>query len=387
MEWEPFIRLIAAAGFAGVIGLDRELRAKPAGLRTNIVVGVAAGAFAYSGMNAFPGGDPSRVAAQIVSGIGFLGGGAIFAAGGKPHGLTTAAALWGSAAAGLAAGVGAYTAGLALVAVTIVALWPLDWVASSLLGSRRRTDRRFSVVVRDLRAANTARALLHGVGVRVDYLDMRPFGVERVAMDVVVHATRAQIGEACHRLRVRDDVLFISEESVFRDEPPELSAIPQGQHRGDRHPDPGLQDDSRLASVRRRRRGGTGGVNAAGRRGRQRRLSRGRRTVAGKGAGSSRRSNTPLSIGAPRRPTRASATAETGSRTTIASTRNGGTVTRSPAALTSWHSTAPPSLSSTPLNGGRAQSRISRHVHLSEDRMPADLAMTSREPIEDLKRQ
>ncbi|MFN2557338.1 MAG: MgtC/SapB family protein [Nitriliruptorales bacterium] len=214
MEWEPFIRLIAAAGFAGAIGLDRELRAKPAGLRTNIVVGVAAGAFAYAGLNSFPAGDPSRVASQIVSGIGFLGGGAIFAAGGRPHGLTTAAALWGSAAAGLAAGVGDYMTGFALVAVTVLALWPLDWVASSLLASRRRTDMRLAVVVRDLAAASTVRALLHEAGVRIDHLDMRPFGDEHVAVELAVHATRPQLAGAIAALRVRDDVLFISEEAV-----------------------------------------------------------------------------------------------------------------------------------------------------------------------------
>ncbi len=214
LEWEPFIRLIAAAGFAGAIGLDRELRAKPAGLRTNIVVGVAAGAFAYAGLKAFPAGDPSRVASQIVSGIGFLGGGAIFAAGGRPHGLTTAAALWGSAAAGLAAGVGAYMTGLALVAVTVLALWPLDWLAGSLLGGRRRADMRIAVVVVDLRAASTSQSLLHELGVRVDHLEMRPFRDEQVAMELAVHATRPQLAEAIGRLRDRDDVLFVSEETV-----------------------------------------------------------------------------------------------------------------------------------------------------------------------------
>ncbi len=214
MEWEPFIRFVAAAGFAGAIGLDRELRAKPAGLRTNIVVGVAAAAFAYAGLNSFPAGDPSRVASQIVSGIGFLGGGAIFAAGGRPHGLTTAAALWGSAAAGLAAGVADYATGLALVAVTVLALWPLDWLASSLLSGRRRTDIRIAVVVRDLAAAGTVRALLHDAGVRVDHLEMRPFGAEQVAVELAVHATRPLLAEAVGALRTRDDVLFISEEAV-----------------------------------------------------------------------------------------------------------------------------------------------------------------------------
>lgn len=150
MELEPFVRLLVAAALTAFIGLDRELRAKPAGLRTNIVVGIATAAFAYAGSLGFVGGDPTRVAAQIVSGIGFLGGGAIFASGGKPHGLTTAAALWGSAAIGLAAGIGEYSVAVAVVVVTLVALWPLDLVAQRALAGRVRHDIRIHVVLDEL---------------------------------------------------------------------------------------------------------------------------------------------------------------------------------------------------------------------------------------------
>ncbi|MDQ4129725.1 MAG: hypothetical protein M3133_01835, partial [Actinomycetota bacterium] len=121
---------------------------------------------------------------------------------------------WGSAAAGLAAGVGDYATGLALVAVTVLALWPLDWLASSLLAGRRRTDMRIAVVVRDLTAAGAVRALLHDAGVRVDHLDMRPFGNVQVAVEFAVHATRPLLAEAIAALRARDDVVFISEEAV-----------------------------------------------------------------------------------------------------------------------------------------------------------------------------
>lgn len=140
MDLEPFVRLLVAAALTALIGLDREMRAKPAGLRTNIVVGIATAAFAYAGSTAFDGGDPTRVAAQIVSGIGFLGGGAIFAAGGKPRGLTTAAALWGSAAVGLAAGMGSYPVAVAVVVVTVVALAPLDVLVGRFLAPRSRQD-------------------------------------------------------------------------------------------------------------------------------------------------------------------------------------------------------------------------------------------------------
>jgi putative Mg2+ transporter-C (MgtC) family protein len=215
MEWEPFLRFVAAAVFAGAIGLDRELRAKPAGLRTNIVVGVASAAFAYVSVTSFPelGTDNSRVAAQIVSGIGFLGGGAIFASGGKPHGLTTAAALWGSAAAGMAAGVGAYVAGAALVGVTLLALWPLNALGRTAFGRRRRQDAVFHLVVRDLGTATAVRSAIRELGVRLSDLKMNTFG-EQVSMRLVLHGTPEMIEATHDRIIGTDGVEFASEESI-----------------------------------------------------------------------------------------------------------------------------------------------------------------------------
>ncbi|MBW3578914.1 MAG: MgtC/SapB family protein [Actinobacteria bacterium] len=214
MDWTPFVRLMVAAAFAAGIGLDRELRAKPAGLRTNIVVGVAAAAFAYASVTNFPFDvDESRVAAQIVSGIGFLGGGAIFAAGGKPHGLTTAAALWGSAAAGLNAGIGAYATGLALVIITVVVLWPLEWVGGLVLGARRRSDINVQLIVRDLSAATAVRALVGDADISLMQLDLRPFG-DRVAMGMTLYGRPTAVLELTSRLAQRPDVDFLSEEAL-----------------------------------------------------------------------------------------------------------------------------------------------------------------------------
>lgn len=216
MDWTPIIRLLAAGAFAGAIGIDRELRAKPAGFRTNIVVGVAAAAFGYVSVTGFPnigGFDPSRVAAGVVSGVGFLGGGAIFAAGGKPHGLTTAAALWGSAASGLAAGVGALTTGLWLVLITVVALWPLDWVAGRLFGAYRRADVRIHLVVRDLGTAQSARQILREAGVRLVDMELSRFG-EEVGVDLVVHGTRPKITSVTDRFRGEPHIRFVAEESL-----------------------------------------------------------------------------------------------------------------------------------------------------------------------------
>jgi putative Mg2+ transporter-C (MgtC) family protein len=127
------IRLAVAAGVGMAIGIERELREQAAGLRTHMLVSVGSCLFtlvSVYGFDAFAGGastrpDPSRVAAQIVTGIGFLGAGAIIREGMSVRGLTTAASLWVVAAVGMAVGVGAYWAAGFAVVVTIVSLWAL----------------------------------------------------------------------------------------------------------------------------------------------------------------------------------------------------------------------------------------------------------------------
>lgn len=98
------VNLVVAALLSAVIGLERELRQQDAGLRTHMLVGLGAALFASVGIAL--GSDPTRIAAQVVSGIGFLGAGAIFRSGETIRGLTTAAGLWLVAAIGVAAGSG-----------------------------------------------------------------------------------------------------------------------------------------------------------------------------------------------------------------------------------------------------------------------------------------
>jgi putative Mg2+ transporter-C (MgtC) family protein len=105
------LNLLLAAGLSGLIGLEREWHVRTAGLRTHMMVGLGSALFTMAGLDL--GSDPSRVAAQIVTGIGFLGAGAIFRSGETIKGLTTAAGLWTVAGIGMAAG-----AGLVAMAVT-----------------------------------------------------------------------------------------------------------------------------------------------------------------------------------------------------------------------------------------------------------------------------
>lgn len=215
MDPEPFIRLLVAAALTAVIGIDRELRAKPAGLRTNIVVGIATAAFAYAGSLGFGGGDPTRVAAQIVSGIGFLGGGAIFASGGKPHGLTTAAALWGSAAIGLAAGIGEYSVAVAVVVVTLLALWPLDRVAGRVLGSRVRHDVRIHVVLERLDVLPAIQARIAGAPVDLHYLDLRTLRDDLVA-EITLAGRVGEVASVVDAIESVPGVLVVARQAQVR---------------------------------------------------------------------------------------------------------------------------------------------------------------------------
>lgn len=111
--------LLAAAGLGSVIGLERELGAQAAGLRTHLLVALGSALFAVVGADV-SGSDPTRVAAQVVTGIGFLGAGAILRDGTNIRGLTTAASLFVTAAVGVACGLD--RSGLAAVAVALATL-------------------------------------------------------------------------------------------------------------------------------------------------------------------------------------------------------------------------------------------------------------------------
>jgi putative Mg2+ transporter-C (MgtC) family protein len=136
LSWEEVLgRVALAAALGAVLGLERELRDREAGLRTHLLVSVGAALFtivsAYGFREFLTSGqsvvrmDPTRIAAQIVTGIGFLGAGAIIRQGLAVRGLTTAATLWVVAAIGLAAGAGYYSAALITTGVALAALWPL----------------------------------------------------------------------------------------------------------------------------------------------------------------------------------------------------------------------------------------------------------------------
>lgn len=120
VELEPITRLILGFVLSGVVGLEREVSLKPAGLRTHLLVGLGSTLLTILSLEAFHEADPSRVAASIIVGIGFLGAGTILKTKDKVIGLTTAATLWIVASIGVATGAGFYL--LAIIA-TILAFF------------------------------------------------------------------------------------------------------------------------------------------------------------------------------------------------------------------------------------------------------------------------
>jgi putative Mg2+ transporter-C (MgtC) family protein len=121
--YDVFLRLALAAALGGAIGLEREYRHKPAGLRTNMLIALGSALFSVMSVQLGSGaGSPDRIAAQVVTGIGFLGAGAILRSGENIHGLTTAVTIWVNAAIGMAAGLGAYAVASVGAAITLVVL-------------------------------------------------------------------------------------------------------------------------------------------------------------------------------------------------------------------------------------------------------------------------
>ena len=117
------LRLLLAAGLGAAIGLEREYRQKPAGLRTNILIALGSALFTLISIQmGLAGRTPDRIAAQVVTGIGFLGGGAILRSGRNVHGMTTAATIWVNAAVGMAAGSGQFAIATATTTITLVVL-------------------------------------------------------------------------------------------------------------------------------------------------------------------------------------------------------------------------------------------------------------------------
>jgi putative Mg2+ transporter-C (MgtC) family protein len=213
---EVVVRLVLAALLGGAIGLEREIREREAGLRTHLLVSVGAALFTLVSAYAWtdfrfstPEGivfDPTRVAAQIVTGIGFLGAGAIIRQGLSVRGLTTAATLWAVAAIGMASGAGYYWAAVVTTALVLVTLWPLRLAAYRLFVRARPEEGRLHVRLRPGESVAPVLATLEAAGARVGSLELEDEeGVRRAAVRLRF-PERAQAAEAVDRVTRLDAV-------------------------------------------------------------------------------------------------------------------------------------------------------------------------------------
>ena len=215
---DVLVRLVVAAALGGAIGIERELRERQAGFRTHLLVCVGSALFtlvsAYAFVDfryGFRSGitlDPTRIAAQIVTGIGFLGAGAIIRQGITVRGLTTAAGLWVAAAIGMAAGAGYFVGALLATAVALVGLGPLRLVEGGLVKLRREGA---GIVDVDLRPGRPVGRLLgvleeNGVGVRRVELDEEE---DRRRVRVAVSAERGAKPTIVEQLSALDEVVAV----------------------------------------------------------------------------------------------------------------------------------------------------------------------------------
>jgi putative Mg2+ transporter-C (MgtC) family protein len=217
--WEAVARLAVACGLGGAVGFERELRDREAGIRTHLLVSLGSALFTLVSAFAFhsfltDGGnvvraDPTRIAAQIVTGIGFLGAGAIIREGLSVRGLTTAATLWVTAAIGMAVGAGYYGGAVITTAVVLISLWPLRILA------HRATSRfriQTSTLVVQLPAGASPGPLIDSVerlGARVKSVEIGHEADRRTVLLDVTMPPRVDAPQVIAQVGELDDILEV----------------------------------------------------------------------------------------------------------------------------------------------------------------------------------
>ena len=210
---EALLRLLVAAALGGAIGLERELRDHEAGFRTHLLVSLGACVFTLVSAYAWtdwtfstPSGvvfDPTRIAAQIVTGIGFLGAGAIIVRGISVRGLTTAATLWVVAAIGMAAGTGYYEVALGAALLVLISLGPLKLISTRFVGRVRPEEAELAIQLGPAGEASRVLSTIEQFGGQISHVE---FGDERT-VDVTLRASRrAESARVAEQVNKLDDV-------------------------------------------------------------------------------------------------------------------------------------------------------------------------------------
>jgi putative Mg2+ transporter-C (MgtC) family protein len=211
--WDALLRLFVAAALGGAIGFERELRDQEAGFRTHLLVALGSCVFTLVSAYAWtdwsfstPRGlvfDPTRIAAQIVTGIGFLGAGAIIVRGISVRGLTTAATLWVVAAIGMAAGTAYYSVAIGATLLVLVSLGPLRIVSKRMVSRVRPEEAELAIKLTPEGVAANVLARIEDAGGTIQTVE---FGDERT-VDIVLRASRrAESARVAEEVSTLDDV-------------------------------------------------------------------------------------------------------------------------------------------------------------------------------------
>jgi putative Mg2+ transporter-C (MgtC) family protein len=181
LRLDLLLQLALAVVLGGAVGLQRELKGKPAGLRTNILICLGATLFTVLSYRFAPSnGDSGRVAAQILTGVGFIGAGTILHMRASVVGLTSAATIWVVAAIGMALGSGAYVEAIGTAALVLVVLEGLEKL--EFLIARRYSTSRLVVHVRpEQTALQELEAVVRGHGLEIEHTASRRDGADLVA--------------------------------------------------------------------------------------------------------------------------------------------------------------------------------------------------------------
>jgi putative Mg2+ transporter-C (MgtC) family protein len=213
------LRLIVAAALGLAVGFEREIHGHPAGLRTHMLVSVGSALFTVLSAYAFgastnPNIDPTRIAAQIVSGIGFLGAGAILKHGIVIRGLTTAASLWATAAVGMAAGAGEHIIAAVATGVIIVSLWPINALAERLHGTAA-PEVQVRLSMERLESLGDVTSILVSHRLEIGQISTQRLGKESFRADLSVRGrTASVIASAIAAIDELEGVDIISTSSV-----------------------------------------------------------------------------------------------------------------------------------------------------------------------------
>ena len=208
---ELVLRLVLAVGLGAALGFEREFRHKAAGTRTHALVALGAALFTVSGVFVGPDGvsDRTRIAAQVVSGIGFIGGGVILRSGLTVTGITTAASMWMAASFGVAAGLGLYWVAAAGGLLTFVLILGLGAITDLVL--RRRGLVNFEIVYEPGHGTlEVALRVLRESGGTVRGMQMMTEGTKRHVQLSVSGVDHRSLSPVVQALGLRDEVVRVA---------------------------------------------------------------------------------------------------------------------------------------------------------------------------------